>query len=268
MKFLGIDFGTKRIGLALSDEDGKIAFPNEVLPNDANLLKEILKICADNSIGGIVIGESNDFAGNPNPIMKDVKKFIKVLEKETHQNFSMQNLGGQGKIPIIFEPEFLTSVQAARIQGNVEKLDASAAAIILQSYLDKIRNSKSEILNNFQNQNTSQVKNKISYEDFQKVEIKVGQILTAEKIPNTDKLLKLSVEFGEPTLRKIVSGISAYFPDPIVLVGKKCLFVTNLEPRVIKGEESNGMVLALSTPEGDFSLLEPNSTIPIGTKAK
>jgi methionyl-tRNA synthetase len=69
-------------------------------------------------------------------------------------------------------------------------------------------------------------------------------------------------------VRQIVSGISLYYPDPLVLVGKKCMFVTNLEPRKIKGFDSNGMLFALSTPDGKFSILEPNSDIPEGTKAK
>lgn len=148
----------------------------------------------------------------------------------------------------------------------------------------------------------------ISYEEFKKVEIRAGKILSAEKVPDTDKLLKLSVDFGEfeevpkiesadstvpvgsdeaqlivsptasPTVplevpqpkskpRQIVSGISGYFPDPSVLVGKTCMFVTNLEPRTIKGLESNGMLFAVSTKEGGFSLLEPNNTITPGSMA-
>lgn len=109
---------------------------------------------------------------------------------------------------------------------------------------------------------------KITYDDFAKVEIRVGKILSAEKIPDTDKLLKLSVDFKEEKPRQIVSGISLYFPDCSVLVGKKCMFVTNLQPRMIKGHESDGMLFALSTEEGKFSLLEPNADIPEGTKAK
>ncbi len=109
----------------------------------------------------------------------------------------------------------------------------------------------------------------ITYDDFKKVEIRAGKILSAEKIPDTDKLLKLSVDFAETVgVRQIVSGISSYFPDPAVLVGKTCMFVTNLEPRTIKGYESNGMLFALSTADGAFSLLEPNSSIPPGTAAK
>ena len=108
---------------------------------------------------------------------------------------------------------------------------------------------------------------RISFEDFKKVEIKVGRILAADRIPDTDKLLKLSVDFAEGTPRQIISGIAEYFPDPQALVGTKCLFVTNLEPRTIRGHESNGMLFAMGGKEGaPFSLLAPiNPDIPEGT---
>ena len=108
----------------------------------------------------------------------------------------------------------------------------------------------------------------INIEDFQKIELKVGKILSAEKVPETDKLLKLSVDLGEENPRQIISGIALYFPDLDLLIGKKCMFVTNLEPRVIKGLESNGMIMAVSTSDGKFSLLEPGNEIPAGTIAK
>ena len=115
----------------------------------------------------------------------------------------------------------------------------------------------------------------INIEDFKKIELVVGKILSAEKIPNTLKLLKLSVDLGEEVPRQIVSGISLYFPDTSLLVGKKCMFVANLEPRIIRGFESNGMILAVSTEDGPngngqskFSLLLPDDTIPIGVKAR
>ncbi len=108
----------------------------------------------------------------------------------------------------------------------------------------------------------------INLEDFKKVDIVVGKILLAEKISDTDKLLKLSVDLGEQTLRQVVSGIAQYFPDCADLVGKKCMFVANLEARVIRGIESQGMILAVSTEDGGFSLLEPNNEIPVGARAK
>lgn len=134
------------------------------------------------------------------------------------------------------------------------------------------------------------VENKISYDDFAKVELKVGRILSVEPVPKSDKLLKLSVDFAEGVTpespvgvpRQILSGIAKFFPDPTKLVGKKCMFVTNLAPRKMMGMESDGMILAVSTDgvvgedgvmtAGEFSLLEPHGVnggeIPVGTKAK
>ncbi len=128
----------------------------------------------------------------------------------------------------------------------------------------------------------------ISYDEFSKIEMKVGKILSAEPVPKSDKLLKLSVDFGvipqvvppventEPApavadvreVRQIISGIAKHFSDIQNLVGKKCMFVTNLAPRMLMGLESNGMILAVSTEDGKFSLLEPLSDIPEGTKAR
>jgi len=108
----------------------------------------------------------------------------------------------------------------------------------------------------------------INIEDFKKVELVVGKILSAEKVPDTDKLLKLEVDFAEEKPRQIISGISLFFPDCSVLVGKKCMFVVNLEPRIICGLESQGMILAVSTEDGKFSLLEPSDEISAGSRAK
>jgi methionyl-tRNA synthetase len=110
------------------------------------------------------------------------------------------------------------------------------------------------------------VSSKISIDEFKKVEMTVGEIKSAEKVENADKLLRLTVDVGEPELRQIVSGISVYFPDPQVLVGKKVPFVTNLAPRVIRGLTSNGMILAARDSEDHFSLLEVEPLIASGTK--
>ena len=108
----------------------------------------------------------------------------------------------------------------------------------------------------------------INYDDFKKVEIKVGEILSAEKIPDTDKLLKLSVNLGEENPRQIISGIALYFPEPAELVGKKCFFVANLEPRTIRGFESNGMLFAAGGNDDiPFSLIQASDAIPAGTPA-
>lgn len=122
---MGIDYGKRRVGIAISDEDGKMAFPKDVLPNDAKLLARIKKYCDEQKIGMIVLGESNNFQGQPNKIMKDVEPFKIDLWEETG-------------LPIEYELEYLTSHQVENIFGKTKMLDASAASIILQSYLDKI----------------------------------------------------------------------------------------------------------------------------------
>ncbi len=111
----------------------------------------------------------------------------------------------------------------------------------------------------------------ISVDDLKKIEITIGQVLSVEKVPETDKLLKLSVDFNEGTPRQIISGIALYFADPQELVGKKCAFVTNIEHRMIKGLESQGMILAVSNELENgarFSLLEVKENIPAGSRIK
>ena len=108
---------------------------------------------------------------------------------------------------------------------------------------------------------------KITYDDFAKIEMAVGTILSVEVVPDADKLLKLQVDFGEEAPRQILSGIRTYFEDPQVLVGRQCPFVTNLAPRTIRGFESNGMILAAGT-EDDLALFSPSINVPPGTKIK
>lgn len=107
----------------------------------------------------------------------------------------------------------------------------------------------------------------ISINDFAQVEMRLGKILSVERVPDTDKLLRLSVDVGEAAPRQVISGIALYFEDPQVLVGKTCPFVTNLEPRMIRGLESQAMIVAVHTDDGTFSILEPTlAAMPPGTK--
>ena len=116
--------------------------------------------------------------------------------------------------------------------------------------------------------------NTISYDDFAKLDIRLGRILSVDIVEGADKLLRLSVDFAEvdetgaPKPRQIISGIRTYFEDPQTLVGRTCPFVANLAPRVIRGFESQGMILAASTAEGGFALLHPHVELPPGTKLK
>jgi methionyl-tRNA synthetase len=96
----------------------------------------------------------------------------------------------------------------------------------------------------------------ISIDDFHKVEITVGEILSAENIEGSEKLLKLKVNFGTEE-RQVLSGIAKFFPNPQELVGKRAPFVTNLAPRMMMGLESQAMILATG---GDA--LEDGTTTP------
>ncbi len=111
----------------------------------------------------------------------------------------------------------------------------------------------------------------ISYEDFAKLDIAIGTIASVEVVEGADKLLRLMVdvddrdENGEKIQRQIISGIREYFEDIDFLVGKQCPFLINLEPRVIRGYESQGMILAAESG-GIFSLLIPHNELPSGTR--
>jgi methionyl-tRNA synthetase len=109
-------------------------------------------------------------------------------------------------------------------------------------------------------------KPRITIDEFSKIEVSIGTVQSAERVPETDKLLRLVVDFGEETgPRQIVSGIAAY-TTPEALVGRQLAFVTNLEPRTIRGLESNGMLFAVGSGES-FAFLTPDRQVPPGTSA-
>lgn len=100
------------------------------------------------------------------------------------------------------------------------------------------------------------MKEPITIDDFQKIEIRIGEILSAEPIEGSEKLLKLKVNFGDHE-RQVLSGIAKYFPEAQQLVGKKCPFVTNLPVRTMMGQESQAMILAAGGDETHaFALFE------------
>lgn len=131
MRTLGIDFGSKRVGIAMSDETSSFAMPLTTLINDGTLVKEIKEMSSKNGITMIVIGDAKKMDGTRNDISDKLDSFIQDLKNEG--------------LSVVVEPEFLTSHQAERLQydlgGDKEKKDATASAIILQSYLDRVKMS-------------------------------------------------------------------------------------------------------------------------------
>ena len=136
MRYLGIDYGTKKIGLALSDEDGTMGFPHTIISNTSRLVDDLCVLIAKENVGSVVIGESRDFAGNDNPIAEAARTL------GTH-------ITERAGVPVFFESEVLTSAEARRLPAGRQvrrsrksrapkrhiAVDASAAALILTSYL-------------------------------------------------------------------------------------------------------------------------------------
>jgi len=111
----------------------------------------------------------------------------------------------------------------------------------------------------------------ITYEDFKKLDIRIGKVLEVEVVEDADKLLRCQVDTGDRdeegnvVPRQILSGIREYIEDPQSLVGKSFPYVVNLAPRTIRGFESQGMILA-AMHEGTLGLFEPGADIPPGTQ--
>jgi len=124
MKYLGIDFGTKRVGVAVSDAAGTIAFPRATLPNDAQLFSQLEELVKNEKITRIVVGDTRSHGGKDNPVTAGAEEFVVALEKTL-------------AIPVERVWEMWSSIEASRYapEGQ-EHNDASAAAIILQRFLD------------------------------------------------------------------------------------------------------------------------------------
>jgi putative holliday junction resolvase len=137
MRFLGIDYGEKRIGLALSDEGGKIAFPKEIIENNLDTVDKIGKILKEKNVGQIVIGDSVNAQGEANIISNAITSFS-------------EEIGKKFQLPVHKEKEFFSSFEAHGRMGKevnsarqdkfakTEDVDAKAAAVILQRYLDRV----------------------------------------------------------------------------------------------------------------------------------
>lgn len=254
MRYLGIDYGTKKIGLALSDEAGAMGFPHSIVPNDGRMLDTVRELIEKERVEAVVMGDSRDFSGAENAVAEEARAFAAHL--------------AEGGLPVHFEPEMFTTQEARRdfegIRTNGHAVvDSSAAALILTSFLSRHADSQAK-----EAAAPAKVgKPTISIDEFMKIEVKIGIVRTAEHVENTDKLLRLTVDFGEAAgPRQIVSGIAAYVEAPEDLINRQLAFVTNLEPRTIRGLESNGMLFAVG--EGDtFAFVTPDRIVPPGTAA-
>ena len=133
MRYLGVDYGSKKVGLALSDEAGTMGFPHSIMTNNPRLIDELCAFIAKKNIDAVVIGESRNLAGGENPIAKGARAFGDSIARISQK-------------PVFYESEVFTSAEARRVPAKSEKtrapkaradVDASAAALILTSYLSR-----------------------------------------------------------------------------------------------------------------------------------
>lgn len=127
---MAIDYGEKRVGIASTDESGEFALPRLTLPNNEKLIEEILHFKKAEGVEKIIIGESKNFQGQENPVMEKINNLKTELE----------SLG----LDVTLHPEVWTTVEARRLQGQTGLTDASAAALILKSYIDQSKASEIE----------------------------------------------------------------------------------------------------------------------------
>lgn len=128
---------------------------------------------------------------------------------------------------------------------------------------------KNEEIKNSANVDDSGVANKNEYitiDDIKKLDVRVGKIVSVEVVDGADKLYKFMVDVGEESPRQILSAIREYFPEGETLVGRSLLFVVNLEPRKLRGFESQGMLLAVGDERPIF--LVPDGDVPPGSRMR
>lgn len=126
MRYVALDYGDKKVGIAVSNEDGTMGFPLRVVKNDSALFPCVLELVREYG-AEVVMGDSRTLAGVENPIAKEIHAFADKLVLEG--------------VPVHFEPEYFTSKEAERIQGRTANTDASAAALMLTSFLTRTRNT-------------------------------------------------------------------------------------------------------------------------------
>ncbi|MEO6231808.1 MAG: methionine--tRNA ligase [Ferruginibacter sp.] len=198
-----------------------------------------------------------------NPFLPFAAKKMCYMMKVVDKMLEWENAGKSKLLSVGYslrEPQLLfRKIEDAEVAEQVEKL--------------KIKSSKLKEMNNEATTAATTVlptieevpvaKPEIAFDDFAKIDLKVGTILTAEKVAKADKLLKLEIDMGTE-IRTIVSGIAMHF-DPVAIVGKQVVVVANLAPRKMRGIESNGMILMAEDKAGKLHFVSPEAVIESGS---
>ncbi len=215
-------------------------------PGNQKLIDNALHLCLQLTANLAVL--VNPFLPNTAKKMLGMMKVVdKMLDWENAGKIKLLSVGYT-----LREPQLLfRKIEDDEIAAQLEKLKANSKPAAQKTI--KVEEKKSEITN---------LKSEIVFDDFAKIDLKVGTILAAEKVEKADKLLKLEVDLGFEK-RIIVSGIALHF-KPEDIVGKQVTVVTNLAPRKMRGIESNGMILMAEDSEGKLHFVKPETVINAG----
>lgn len=222
------------------DEHGKVTAEAQALID--NCLHVCLQCCANLAI------LANPYLPNTARKMLHMMKVVeKMLDWENAGKSKLLSVGYTLRAPELL----FRKIEDAEVTAQVEKLKAAAAlaaasAVVSEAPAVELAPQKEEIL----------------YDDFAKLDLRVGTILQAEKVEKADKLLKLEVDLGYET-RTVVSGIALHF-KPEEIVGKQVVVVANLAPRKMRGIESKGMILMAEDAEGKLHFVNPKDAVNPG----
>jgi methionyl-tRNA synthetase len=186
-----------------------------------------------------------------------MKVVEKMLEWENAGKMKLLSVGYSLRAPeLLFRP-----IEDAEVRAQVEKLQAaSTARAEAEAPVAEVQAPAAEVP---ETKEVPPIKAGIVYDDFVKLDLRVGTIVAAEKVEKADKLLKLGVDLGSEQ-RVIVSGIAQHF-KPEEIVGRQVVVVANLAPRKMRGIESNGMILMAEDPAGRLHFVQPGEKIAAGS---
>ncbi|MGZ5286469.1 MAG: methionine--tRNA ligase subunit beta, partial [Flavisolibacter sp.] len=214
-----------------------------------NCLHLCLQLCANLAIF------INPFLPNTaKKMIRQMKVVDKMLDWENAGKMKLLSVGYS-----LREPELLfRKIEDAEVQYQVDKLKSGLERSRMQQEKEKLQNTPAPAVET--------LKSEIVYDDFGKLDLRIGTVTSAEKVAKADKLLKLQVDLGFES-RTIVSGIAQHF-DLETLVGKQVIVVANLAPRKMRGIESQGMILTAEQPDGKLILVNPDMLTQNGSTVR
>ncbi|RYZ30904.1 MAG: methionine--tRNA ligase [Chitinophagaceae bacterium] len=237
--------------------NGEGVIVNEAQAQIDNCLHLCLQLCANLAV------YVNPFLPNTAKKMCHLMKVVdKMLDWENGGSLKLLSVGYSLRAPELL----FRKIEDAEVQYQVDKLKAGLERSKMEQQQSAIGNQQAAKTEEQQQPAIANLKSEIVYDDFDKLDLRIGTITTAEKVQKADKLLKLEVDLGFEK-RTIVSGIAQHF-TPEELVNKQVIVVANLAPRKMRGIESQGMILTAEEPGGKLILVNPDSLAQNGSNVK